>query len=756
MANAGNDIDAGKKILSINEADNLEFLASYDQACNLVDIVSIWNLVPSQYVSSQVEMDQRDGAIYVYGTHTETLEITDQGTIGKEWPHLYMYVLKYSADLQFEWAYTAGFETDLGYPDFNMLKAIPDAQGNVVITGNLKGDSRAVFGGEILQLYNEERGLFAVKLDRNGNQLWVQEGSMHGDSFDTYIHKGMAMKNGDLVLAGVTTTGYFQLGDVKINIENGSGFANQFVYRMASDGALVWDIAFQNMGKSEGQDKKGTKEGTGKKGVESEEFMADIYYDALQWNNEVLYLTGTFLTDSFEVAGRLLEKKYSEGAFIATVDLHTGNPIWGYGLSTDWVDLNGFDVDGSGYVSLMGRTTELQSFEGLEEAGSPSPYTVFHVGLDFNGHPLWLNNAYLQGLEYGIYGADLEVLWDGEVFSSIYLGTADYLMFGGSRMSVEFPYSSWLIGLDAVSELGGKISDLTGNPVYPGYIRAYKTARSGAYPMVGSANIDATGRYQFNGLLPGNYTLQVVPDPEAFPDAIPTYLGNQVDWNIAQFNDFSVDDQASFLDIEIMEVPKLTPEDGSGRLSGNLSYEDDEVLKGTLARPVRKGSVILTSRTTKSTNSGSVVAYIETDEFGNYVFDYVPDGQYYLIVDIIGLHMIEVHEVTIQGDQVIYGLDYTVGYNEIYTYTGVGVQPDGTNDFKIFPNPGNGLILMKFINSGDYLVRIYDVDGRLRISRQYNAVTGNRLMDITELNEGIYMIRIDGTEKSTTFKYIKR
>ena len=175
-----------------------------------------------------------------------------------------------------------------------------------------------------------------------------------------------------------------------------------------------------------------------------------------------------------------------------------------------------------------------------------------------------------------------------------------------------------------------------------------------------------------------------------------------------------------------------------------------------MARPVKKGSVILTKRVKKSTHSGEVVAYIETDEFGNYIFDYVPNGEYLLLVDIPGLAMTEVHEVTIQGDQVKYGLDYTVGYNEIYTYTGVGIQPEETTDLKIFPNPGNGLIFMEFLKSGDYQVSIFGVDGRMIASREFPAATGYRTMDISELNEGIYMIMIEGPDLSTTCKYVKR
>jgi hypothetical protein len=195
---------------------------------------------------------------------------------------------------------------------------------------------------------------------------------------------------------------------------------------------------------------------------------------------------------------------------------------------------------------------------------------------------------------------------------------------------------------------------------------------------------------------------------------------------------------------------------GSGSISGNVSYEEDGILKGTLARPVKKGSVILTKRVKKSTLAGEVIAYIETDELGNYIFDNVPDGEYLLLVDITGLEMIEVHEVTIQGDQVIFGLDYTVGYDEIYTYTGVGIQSEETNDLKIFPNPGNGLISMEFLKPGDYLVSIYGADGRMMASREFPSAKGHRTLDISELNEGIYMVKIEGPDFETTLKYVKR
>jgi len=240
MATASNDVEASGHVLPLNGANRQEIIANYDPTCKYQNIISIWNLLQGQYVYSNAEMDKTDGSVYIYGTDSEAMEVAGYGMIGQEWSDHYIYIMKYNRDLQIEWVYTAGFEASEVWGSYEKLKVIPDGVGGVVVTGATDASKRAVFGKDTLQLYQDEMGLFAVKLDRNGIQQWVNEGSMHGYGYGTYIHKGMAMKNGDLIMAGVTTTGYFQLGEVELNFNNGNGYANQFVYRMGPDGSVRW------------------------------------------------------------------------------------------------------------------------------------------------------------------------------------------------------------------------------------------------------------------------------------------------------------------------------------------------------------------------------------------------------------------------------------------------------------------------------------------------------------------------------------
>jgi hypothetical protein len=134
----------------------------------------------------------------------------------------------------------------------------------------------------------------------------------------------------------------------------------------------------------------------------------------------------------------------------------------------------------------------------------------------------------------------------------------------------------------------------------------------------------------------------------------------------------------------------------------------------------------------------------------------VPDGEYLLVVDVAGLDMMDTHDVTIAGNQIISGLNYTVSNEGIYAGWPTVVKKPEPKVFKIWPNPGNGRISMDLPAAGDYTVKIYSTDGRLIRSDNFMSSGGQTTVDITEENKGLYILQIKGPETSTTRKYIKR
>jgi hypothetical protein len=750
VGNASANVEANGNIIPIDNASQLEFIAKFNDLCQFERMVSIWDLDPSQYPGSRAMMDPVTGDLYLTGVSYQPYNLRGYGIIGKDLGD-YLYVLKYDRNLALTGLFTAGFdELDTEYGYYSNLRITPGGKGSVMITGTWQGDRSPVIGGDTLtNTMMNSQGVFAFKLDGAFRKEWVLEGTLQGFDYDGFsgISEGMALPDGDLVIVGATSTGHFSLGEVKLDYDNGAGFSNMFAFRISPGGAVRWVRPLEN--RDEAYD-------INKKGADSEEFSSSMEWDAIQWKNEVLYLTGKFTGNLFEVAGRPLENSLGTGAFVAALDLKTGGEKWGYSLSSARMELNGFDLDGSGNVTLMGKTESTQDYEGFGSVTVNGTDPVFHLGIDHQGKPLWYNNAHFESYAYSPYGCDLEVLPNGEVFSTLYKFNSDPLLIGGASLNSINLYTTLLVALSADNALGGKISDKSGNPVYPGVVKAFKVTNTGAYPVVQTVDIDDSGIYLFNGLYPGNYAFLAIPDLNYHPDGMPTYAGGGVTWGNGQIFDVATDTRATFLNITLSQLSKLTSADGSGQMSGSVSYADDFIAKGTMSRPSSKTAVILkTKSSSKGTLEDDIVAYIETDEFGEYRFDYVPDGEYNMIVDLPGLPMINNYDVVIVDNMVVSDLDFVIENEGVNIPGAVGVEPLEMKLARIYPNPGNGLLHIELRSSGDFRVQVFNTEGKIVEFRNCLSMTGTVDLDLPNLQRGIYLIKIDGEEGCETIKYIR-
>lgn len=519
-------MDASGQLLPIGNSYEQEFLATYDQDCKLIKAVSLWNLGSSDFIYSDAKMDPADGSVYVYGITSDPKELVGFGTLGQDVSERYFYVIKYNRDLELQWAYTAGFDMAASgiSASYSNMDVHPGNDGRVLLTGLYHEDSSPLIHGRSLPPYADAYGMYALMLDASGNSQWVQDGQQNGFAYANRIFEAFPMPNGDFVLAGVCSRGFFKLANAEFTFPGGENHENLFVYRMTSNGDFHWGRPIQNMRPN--QDKK-------KKSAQSDVFQSYVNYDAINWRNKVLYLSGFFnTTTGFSIAGRTLDVTYAEGIFTAALDMESGTENWGYGLTSDYINLHGFDVDRSGNVSLMGSNNENQDLEGIDEAPLTPGVTnfLFHVGIDYEGKALWYNNANLLNgpYFYRLGGVDLEVLPNGQVFSSMYMTEVNNLVIGSATLPASnYTYSSTLVELKPDIELGGTVTDQAGTPVFPGMVRAVKSSAWGSFPMVDSAIIQDDGSYLFTELYPGEYVVQVRTDFRIIQMASPPITGTR-------------------------------------------------------------------------------------------------------------------------------------------------------------------------------------------------------------------------------------
>lgn len=80
---------------------------------------------------------------------------------------------------------------------------------------------------------------------------------------------------------------------------------------------------------------------------------------------------------------------------------------------------------------------------------------------------------------------------------------------------------------------------------------------------------------------------------------------------------------------------------------------------------------------------------------------------------------------------------------------------ENTKEVSIYPNPTNSLFYLELPqNNSLKLLEIYDITGKL--IKIFNTFNNDKSVDVTELEEGVYLLKIYESDDKTTFmKLIK-
>lgn len=78
------------------------------------------------------------------------------------------------------------------------------------------------------------------------------------------------------------------------------------------------------------------------------------------------------------------------------------------------------------------------------------------------------------------------------------------------------------------------------------------------------------------------------------------------------------------------------------------------------------------------------------------------------------------------------------------------------DDFQVFPNPTNGLLNLRIANySGDLTIQVVDINGRIIKEVKNNNFNGESTLDLNQVQTGIYLVKVKGTDINFTKKIIK-
>ncbi|MBK6833643.1 MAG: T9SS type A sorting domain-containing protein [Bacteroidetes bacterium] len=260
----------------------------------------------------------------------------------------------------------------------------------------------------------------------------------------------------------------------------------------------------------------------------------------------------------------------------------------------------------------------------------------------------------------------------------------------------------------------------------------------------------SSNTYNFSMVNFGSYLLKVVADTGSFPLVVPTYYGDEFQWDSAVvinhgcLTDFTAD-------ITMIEMPVNA---GSGFISGNIIEDPGFGLRiGNQHNQIMvpggplKGIDVKLGRNP----GGGIQARTMSDTTGYYEFTDIPADTYTIYVDIPGLPMDSSYHLTIaSGAETITGLDYYADSNSVYPlFVAVGLPRfyEIENNMNVFPNPANQNVQIRFtVISESAKIELYNAQGITLYTHELKGLAKGEQefqlnLDKMKIKNGVYFLR---------------
>jgi hypothetical protein len=237
------------------------------------------------------------------------------------------------------------------------------------------------------------------------------------------------------------------------------------------------------------------------------------------------------------------------------------------------------------------------------------------------------------------------------------------------------------------------------------------------------------GNYLADSLQTGMYHVRFTPDPTLFPGVAPLYYTNGDTWSTAQAIGLPC-----FLDNGNINSNTLPVLGGSGMILGNIVI-DTTYLK-IMTEPMEGALVKL------FTASNQVVSFTYSDVNGNFQFQSVPTGSYYIKLDVPYIPQVDVHAINVTANEVVSGADFSILTDGIYAIDNLvlGITEQELVSVDMYPNPAGDKLTIR--NNSDKLVtfEIMTIDGQTIEVGELGL--GENSMKTDNLSNGIYFVKL--------------
>jgi hypothetical protein len=652
----------------------------------------------------------RGNNIYLAGSNgSDTLDFGDGVVLTGGAYQQSFYVAKMDANGKTQWAVRdSGDNTGNDY--IYDVRCSVDADGNLAVAGDFQGAYRKL-GSLVANNHNPgTRDVFLALFDKDGKEVSL---TSFGSLKDETVHALNMAADGSLILSG-----WYNSQDIPGLTKIDTTYF-LFINKYSSLWTPVWQtglpLANQYTGSSPGI-------------VLSQD--GSVLVTAPFQGIATDFGTGLITNHASDLSSDVLMARINSAGAVSWAD------SWG-SIFSDYPGYICSDPLSSLYISqLINSNISYSSVDTIVTDGS-SGFVIRKI--DASGKTLW---------KAPVIPANSD---QASIFQ-LSSNATGYIIVIGSLTGTEIPFGSTLLSSDGTNNsvfmarlslpVSGQVFDKDGGLITSGHAVLFSNNADKRSVALDTAVI-TEGTYYFADAPAGGFIILAIPDPGLYPDYIPTYSGGNNLWE----NSITLDaGNATAAQLNIT-VKYITPVMGPGTIRGLVT--DESVKKSTMGNPVKSAGVILIGRSKKASGE-QVIKYTTTDETGFYEFAGIPEGDYYIKVEVTGLSMLEVYDISITSlNASVENANYKIVNSGILKDPGASVHQyrESTEKLLLFPNPSPGIVEVRFSGKGSPgNIEIYNMAGALVKTVNPETSTAGTKLNLTDLPRGVYHFRMKTME----------
>ena len=310
----------------------------------------------------------------------------------------------------------------------------------------------------------------------------------------------------------------------------------------------------------------------------------------------------------------------------------------------------------------------------------------------------------------------------------------------------------------AYATIAGKLFAEPTLPAIKGSLMLLKVKTQQAFDTVAKVNVANDGSYLLDKVVLDNYEVVGLADTLTYNKALPTYYKNTAYWEEAD----TIYLNNNLTNIDITSTIKPSASSGRGVISGYLEEDDGSGRLTEEQRAKRVSGAGASVRRVENVGRGqeeklTLVAYVYTDENGEFSLPNLPTGNYRLNLQYPGYPMDPNSFITIPigsglQSQVNVQANVVNGRINVKKLIITGILDHEQYAVSLFPNPAVEFVKVEFKNESDSrMIALFNEQGRALMKTPANGIEST--LNLTELSKGFYIIQV--TEKdipSRTFK----